>query len=63
MGWPGTDVDPGRQSSLTDQLKDRRLVPIFLVRLQETAERERENERVVTGEKKWAVEKQNVETV
>lgn len=31
MGWPGTYVDPGRQSSLMDQLKEHRLVPIFLV--------------------------------
>ncbi|CAN0541911.1 unnamed protein product, partial [Ectocarpus sp. 12 AP-2014] len=30
VGWPGTYVEPGRECSLTDQLKDRRLVPIFL---------------------------------
>ena len=39
VGWPGTYVDPGRQSSLTDQLKDRRLVPIFLVRDNARAEK------------------------
>lgn len=31
VGWPGTDVEPGRQNSLMEQLKEYRLVPIFLV--------------------------------
>lgn len=31
VGWPGTYVDPGVQSSLVEQLKEHRLVPIFLV--------------------------------